>query len=112
MIDTANDLVAQDGIDVHAIRVKQRSGRFVVPFGLDALHFSKQFSRAVTKSRDVGDHVVGLAVALAHVEDARPFGLVPTEPDGRVREFREKPTEPVPGDINAGTYVLDPDVLG
>jgi mannose-1-phosphate guanylyltransferase len=47
-------------------------------------------------------------IALTHVEDARPFGLVPTEPDGRVVEFREKPTELVPGDINAGTYVLDP----
>jgi len=29
------------------------------------------------------------------------------EPDGRVIEFREKPSELVPGDINAGTYVLD-----
>ncbi len=50
-------------------------------------------------------------IALTHVEDARPFGLVPTEPDGRVIEFREKPTEPVPGDVNAGTYVLEPSVL-
>jgi mannose-1-phosphate guanylyltransferase len=46
-------------------------------------------------------------IALTHVEDARPFGLVPTGPDGRVIEFREKPTELVPGDINAGTYVLE-----
>lgn len=50
-------------------------------------------------------------IALTHVEDARPFGLVPTEPDGRVVEFREKPTELVPGDINAGTYVLEPSAL-
>lgn len=47
-------------------------------------------------------------IALTHVEDARPYGLVPTEPDGRVLEFREKPAELVPGDINAGTYILDP----
>jgi mannose-1-phosphate guanylyltransferase len=46
-------------------------------------------------------------IALHHVEDARAFGLVPTEPDGRVVEFREKPQEPIPGDINAGTYVLE-----
>ena len=26
-------------------------------------------------------------IALTHVEDARPFGLVPTEPDGRVIEY-------------------------
>jgi mannose-1-phosphate guanylyltransferase len=28
-----------------------------------------------------------------------------------VLEFREKPTELVPGDVNAGTYVLDPSAL-
>ena len=50
-------------------------------------------------------------IALHHVEDARPFGLVLTEPDGRVIEFREKPTEPMPGDVNAGTYVLEPSAL-
>jgi mannose-1-phosphate guanylyltransferase len=31
--------------------------------------------------------------------------------DGRVLEFREKPAELVPGDINAGTYVLEPVAL-
>jgi mannose-1-phosphate guanylyltransferase len=46
-------------------------------------------------------------IALTHVEDARPYGLVPMDADGRVLEFREKPTELVPGDVNAGTYVLD-----
>ncbi|MGZ4114741.1 MAG: sugar phosphate nucleotidyltransferase [Actinomycetota bacterium] len=50
-------------------------------------------------------------IALHHVEDARPFGLVPTDAEGRVREFREKPAEPIPGDINAGTYLLDPGAL-
>lgn len=50
-------------------------------------------------------------ISLTHVEDARPFGLVPTEADGRVIEFREKPAELVPGDINAGTYVLEPSAL-
>jgi NDP-sugar pyrophosphorylase family protein len=50
-------------------------------------------------------------IALARVEDARPFGLVPTEDDGRVLEFREKPAEPVGGDVNAGTYVLEPAAL-
>lgn len=50
-------------------------------------------------------------IALTHVEDARPFGLVPTDADGRVREFREKPADPIPGDVNAGTYVLEPAAL-
>jgi mannose-1-phosphate guanylyltransferase len=52
-----------------------------------------------------------VTIALHRAEDARAFGLVPTEADGRVLEFREKPDEAIPGDINAGTYVLDPVVL-
>jgi NDP-sugar pyrophosphorylase family protein len=52
-----------------------------------------------------------ITIALHHVEDARAFGLVATEPDGRVLEFREKPEEPIPGNINAGTYLIDPAVL-
>ena len=62
----------------------------------------------VARHREAG---ATATIALHHVEDARPFGLVPTEPDGRVLEFREKPTELVPGDINAGTYVLEPSAL-
>lgn len=57
------------------------------------------------------DRRAAATIALTPVEDARPFGLVVTEPDGRVLEFREKPTEPVPGNVNAGTYVLEPDAL-
>jgi mannose-1-phosphate guanylyltransferase len=51
-------------------------------------------------------------IALTHVEDARAFGLVSTSSDGRVLEFREKPEDPIPGDVNAGTYVLTPRALG
>ena len=50
-------------------------------------------------------------IALTHVQDARPFGLVPTKNDGRVIEFREKPQEPISGSVNAGTYVLHPNAL-
>lgn len=50
-------------------------------------------------------------IALHRVDDARPFGLVETEPDGRVVAFREKPQDPVPGAINAGVYVLEPGAL-
>ena len=50
-------------------------------------------------------------IALTHVEDARAYGLVPLDGNGRVVEFREKPKDLVPGDINAGTYLLDPRVL-
>ena len=57
------------------------------------------------------DREAAVTIALQHVEDARPFGLVPTREDGRVVEFREKPEQLVPGDVNAGTYLLDPRVL-
>jgi len=50
-------------------------------------------------------------IALHRVEDARPFGLVETDGECRVRAFREKPTEALPGDINAGTYLLEPHAL-
>ena len=52
-----------------------------------------------------------ITIALHHVEDARAFGLVATEGDGRVLAFREKPEEMIPGDVNAGTYLIDPAVL-
>ncbi|MDE9365995.1 NDP-sugar synthase [Luteipulveratus sp. YIM 133132] len=54
------------------------------------------------------------AVATLHVrrvDDARPYGLVETGPDGRIHSFREKPSTPCAGLINAGTYVVDPSLL-
>jgi mannose-1-phosphate guanylyltransferase len=52
-------------------------------------------------------------IALHRVEDPSAFGVVPTDPSGRVTAFIEKPP---PGEaptnlINAGTYVLEPSVL-
>ena len=52
-------------------------------------------------------------IHLTAVDDPSRFGVVPTDEDGRVREFVEKPP---PGAaptnlINAGTYVLEPDVI-
>src|SRR5688572_28323156 len=52
-------------------------------------------------------------IALHRVEDPSAFGVVPTDAEGRVTTFIEKPP---PGEaptdlINAGTYVLEPSVL-
>jgi mannose-1-phosphate guanylyltransferase len=52
-----------------------------------------------------------VTIVLTPVEDARPYGLVPLDDSKRVQEFREKPKELIAGDINAGTYVLEPEVL-
>ena len=54
------------------------------------------------------EHSAAATITLSPVEDARAFGLVSVDQDGRVVEFREKPAEAVPGLVNAGTYVLDP----
>ena len=50
-------------------------------------------------------------IALTAVEDARPFGLVEFDAEGRVLAFREKPSEPGSGMVNAGVYVLEPEAL-
>ena len=55
-------------------------------------------------------------IDLHHVEDASAFGLVTTDAAGRVLAFVEKPRPGQPGyvgggDINAGTYVLQPAML-
>jgi mannose-1-phosphate guanylyltransferase len=52
-------------------------------------------------------------ITLTPVDDPSPFGVVPTDEDGRVLDFIEKPP---PGTaptnlINAGTYVVEPSVL-
>jgi mannose-1-phosphate guanylyltransferase len=51
------------------------------------------------------------SIALYGVEDSSHYGLVTTDPDGAVLEFREKTGEAAPGAINAGAYVLDRSVL-
>jgi mannose-1-phosphate guanylyltransferase len=52
-------------------------------------------------------------IALTPVEDPSAFGVVPTDADGRVLAFIEKPPrdEAPTNLINAGTYVLEPDVV-
>jgi mannose-1-phosphate guanylyltransferase len=53
------------------------------------------------------------SIALTPVDDPSHFGVVPTDADGRVEAFVEKPapgTEPT-NLINAGFYVLEPSVV-
>ncbi|MET0904175.1 MAG: NDP-sugar synthase [Acidimicrobiales bacterium] len=52
-------------------------------------------------------------IALHRVDDPSAFGVVPTDDDGRVTAFIEKPPrDEAPTDlINAGTYVLEASVL-
>jgi mannose-1-phosphate guanylyltransferase len=49
---------------------------------------------------------VDVSLHLVEVEDARPFGCVPTDAAGRVTAFVEKSDQPVTRQINAGCYVF------
>ena len=54
-------------------------------------------------------------IHLIEVEDPSRYGVVVTESDGRVLDFLEKPQAPAPPPsrwINAGTYVMEPSVVG
>ena len=53
-------------------------------------------------------------LALKAVDDPSAYGLVPTDDDGRIERFVEKPrpgADIVTNLINAGTYVLEPEAL-
>jgi mannose-1-phosphate guanylyltransferase len=50
-------------------------------------------------------------IALHPVEDSSAYGLVSTDSGGKVLAFTEKTGEAVPGEINAGMYVLERSVL-
>ncbi|HYL89799.1 MAG TPA: sugar phosphate nucleotidyltransferase [Burkholderiales bacterium] len=67
------------------------------------------------RGRQAGVTVSALAVPL---EKARGFGVLAAQPDGRVREFHEKPRQPpaLPGSprfayASMGNYLFDPRVL-
>ncbi|MEY4900706.1 MAG: hypothetical protein RI895_1128 [Actinomycetota bacterium] len=60
------------------------------------------------------DAKADVALYLTRVADPRPFGLVPTDSNGRVLEFLEKPTTPeeiVTDQINAGCYVFKRSII-
>jgi mannose-1-phosphate guanylyltransferase len=50
-------------------------------------------------------------LGLHPVEDSSAYGLVRCDSEGAVLEFTEKTGEAVPGEINAGAYVLERSVL-
>jgi mannose-1-phosphate guanylyltransferase len=59
-------------------------------------------------------HGAEATINLTAVEDPSRFGVVPTDDEGKVIAFVEKPPagEAPTNLINAGTYVLEPSVLG
>ena len=79
----------------------------IVIFNGDVLSrhsIAEQIKFHQSKSADATLHLI-------EVEDARAFGCVPTDSDGRVTAFLEKMDNPVTNSINAGCYVFHPSVL-
>jgi mannose-1-phosphate guanylyltransferase len=79
----------------------------VVVFNGDVLSrhsIADQITFHIDKRADVTLHLID-------VEDARAFGCVPTDADGRVTAFLEKMDNPVTNSINAGCYVFSPEVI-
>lgn len=56
-------------------------------------------------------HDADVTLHLTQVDDARAFGCVPTDSQGRVTAFLEKMDNPITNQINAGCYVFNPRVL-
>jgi mannose-1-phosphate guanylyltransferase len=56
-------------------------------------------------------HGADVTLHLTTVEDARAYGCVPTDSNGRVTAFLEKMDNPISNSINAGCYVFDPNVV-
>lgn len=67
-------------------------------------------SRQVERLRAAPADVVG-SVHVRRVEDARPYGSVGTDREGRITDFVEKSATPPSSIVNAGTYVVRPDLL-
>jgi mannose-1-phosphate guanylyltransferase len=58
-----------------------------------------------------GEREARATLGLHPVEDSSAYGLVHSDSDGAVLEFLEKTGKAVPGEINAGMYVLESSVL-
>jgi mannose-1-phosphate guanylyltransferase len=56
-------------------------------------------------------HDADVTLHLTQVQDARAFGCVPTDSNGRVTAFLEKMENPITNQINAGCYVFNPRVI-
>jgi NDP-sugar pyrophosphorylase family protein len=91
--------------------------KFAEPF-LDGpvLVFNGDVLTAIDLNEVIATHRARKAkatIVLTPVSNPSAYGLVETEPDGRVRRFLEKPSqdEITVDTINAGIYVLEPDTF-
>ena len=79
-----------------------RDGQSVVVFNGDVLS-SHNLSQQIAQHNSTGADVT---LYLTEVDDARAYGCVPMDANGRVLEFLEKMENPKAKTINAGCYVF------
>lgn len=90
-----------------ALNLTAGSDEPIVIFNGDVLsshNLGKQIQEHVNHQADVTLH-------LTHVDDARAYGCVPVDENGRVTAFLEKMENPITNTINAGSYVFHPSVI-
>lgn len=72
--------------------------------------FSDRFSRYARSGEAREKNPTENLIAITYMPDARSYGIIKKR-GGRVVEFLEKPSVPVPGHINAGFYILSPQIF-
>jgi mannose-1-phosphate guanylyltransferase len=90
-----------------ALNLSAGSDEPIVIFNGDVIsshNLTKQIQEHIAHRADVTLH-------LTHVKDARAYGCVPVDEDGRVSAFLEKMDNPITNTINAGSYVFHPSVI-
>jgi mannose-1-phosphate guanylyltransferase len=90
-----------------ALNLAKGSDEPIVIFNGDILsshNLQKQIQEHIANKADITLH-------LTHVSDARAYGCVPVDHDGRVTAFLEKMENPITNTINAGTYVFHPAII-
>ncbi len=94
------------GAIAHAAQLLDTDESIVVFNGdvLSSHNLSEQIRQHQDNNADVTLH-------LTSVSDARAYGCVPTDADGRVTAFLEKMENPITNTINAGCYVFNPEII-
>jgi glucose-1-phosphate adenylyltransferase len=105
-----------DAVYQNLMLIAQHSPELVAVFGADHI-YRMDIRQMVAFHRERQAHVTVAALPVP-IADASAFGVIAADPDGRIREFQEKPKQPqsMPGDpsrayASMGNYIFDTEVL-
>jgi glucose-1-phosphate adenylyltransferase len=96
--------------------IEEHNPKLVAVFGAD--HIYRMDVRQMVRFHSERNADATVAALPVPVEKAGGFGIIATDPDGRIREFQEKPAQPapMPGDpsrafASMGNYLFGAEVL-